>query len=85
MAKKQSELIVEAIIETIFGKQSWLSGVHPLRKSQCGLCEDWVMKKNLAAHAMMHEREMPAVPVPTDAELDSMLPLCALKSRRVRQ
>jgi hypothetical protein len=72
MRQKQSELIVEAIIETLFGKQSWINGIQPLHKSQCVLCEEWVTQKDLKGHAMMHDREMPAVPVPTDAELDAM-------------
>jgi hypothetical protein len=72
MPKKQSELITEAIVEFIFGPQSWISGVHPLRKSQCALCEDWVTQKELAAHAMMHDREIPVIPAPTDTELDAM-------------
>ena len=67
---KQSERITNAIIETLFGKQPWISGVHPLRKSKCGLCGAYVTQKDSESHAAGHETE--ALLPMTDAEIDDM-------------
>jgi hypothetical protein len=50
MKQKASHRITNAIIETTFGKQSWLSGVHPLHKSPCGFCPAMVCEKDVKDH-----------------------------------
>jgi hypothetical protein len=51
---KQAERITNAIIEVLFGEQTWISGTRPLSKSACGVCGAYVMQKDSESHARFH-------------------------------
>lgn len=53
---RQQDQQYVALIEYLFGEQSWGSAVHPLRKAECKLCHEWVMEKERVAHATGHDK-----------------------------